>query len=58
MASSPKNLITTPLTSTFTTLMATKADLVAKRGDVDKPAKDAQGELDDYIKKISRPKFS
>ena len=38
------------LTSTFTDLMSTKADLVAKRGDVDKPAKDAQTALDDYLK--------
>ena len=38
------------LNSTFTSLMAQKAALVAQRGVVDKPAKDAQAAVDTYVK--------
>src|SRR5205085_12457871 len=38
------------LNSTFTSLMAEKASLVAQRGLVDKPAKDAQTALNEFVK--------
>ena len=38
------------LNSTFTSLMAEKASLVAQRGVIDKPAKDAQAALDEFVK--------
>jgi cytochrome c551/c552 len=38
------------LASTFTSIMSNRAALVAQRGDVDKPAKDAQSTLDEYVK--------
>ncbi len=38
------------LANTFTSIMAQRAALVAQRGDVDKPAKDAQAALDEYVK--------
>ena len=38
------------LTSTFSGVMTQKANLVAQRGDVDKPAKDAQAALDEFVK--------
>ena len=37
------------LNDTFTTIMAERAALVAKRGELDKPAKDAQTELAQYV---------
>src|SRR5579862_6289928 len=46
----PKSFNYDSLTSTFTALMSQKADLVAKRGDVDKPGKDAQAALDSLVK--------
>ncbi len=46
----PKNFNYDSLTSTFTALMSQKADLVAKRGDVDKPGKDAQASVDSFVK--------
>ncbi len=46
----PKTFNYDLLNSTFTSLMAQKAALVAQRGVVDKPAKDAQSALDEYVK--------
>src|SRR5580704_1443060 len=37
------------LNDTFTSIMAERAALVAKRGEIDKPAKDAQAELTKYV---------
>ena len=38
------------LNDLFTSIMTSKAKLVAQRGDVDKPAKDAQDKLNEYVK--------
>jgi cytochrome c551/c552 len=38
------------LTAMFTSIMDTKAQLVAKRGHIDQPAKDAQDKLNEYVK--------
>jgi len=38
------------LADSFTSIMANRATLVAQRGDIDKPAKDAQTALDEYVK--------
>lgn len=45
-----KKMTADDLASTFTSIMANRATLVAQRGDVDKPAKDAQSTLDEYVK--------
>ncbi|MGB0035142.1 MAG: hypothetical protein WBP79_06685 [Candidatus Acidiferrales bacterium] len=37
------------LNDTFTSIMAQRAALVGKRGDIDRPAKDAQAELGKYV---------
>jgi cytochrome c551/c552 len=39
------------LNRTFTELMAQKAELVTKRGEVDAPVKEAQDKLNDFVKK-------
>jgi len=49
-AVAPKTFNYDLLNSTFTSLMAQKATLVAQRGVVDKPSKDAQATLDEYVK--------
>jgi cytochrome c551/c552 len=38
------------LTDMFTSIMDAKAQLVAKRGQIDRPAKDAQDKLNEYVK--------
>ena len=40
----------TELNGLFTTIMTGKAKLVAQRGDIDQPAKDAQDKLNEYVK--------
>jgi cytochrome c551/c552 len=40
----------TELNNLFTTIMTGKAKLVAQRGEIDQPAKDAQDKLNEYVK--------
>ena len=46
----PKKYNYDNLNNLFTSIMTSKAKLVAQRGDVDKPAKDAQDKLNEYVK--------
>jgi len=46
----PRKFIYQQLNDLFTSIMTSKAKLVAQRGDLDKPAKDAQDKLNDYVK--------
>jgi cytochrome c551/c552 len=47
---SSRKMTADELGNTFTGIMSARAALVAQRGDVDKPAKDSQNDLDEYVK--------
>jgi len=49
-ATTTRKMTADELASTFTSIMAQRAAVVAQRGEVDKPAKVAQTALDEYVK--------